>query len=73
MAIPDYQTLMLPLLRLAADGEVHSARSAHDSLAAQFELTELKSAWTEANFSQEQRRFLEFHRENVFRLAAVRR
>jgi len=40
MAIPDYQTLMLPLLRLAADGEVHSARSAHDSLAAQFELTE---------------------------------
>jgi len=40
MAIPDYQTLMLPLLRLAADGEIHNARSAREALAAQFGLTE---------------------------------
>lgn len=26
MAIPDYQTLMLPLLKLAGDGAVHSKR-----------------------------------------------
>ncbi|MFT4564111.1 MAG: restriction endonuclease Mrr, partial [Gammaproteobacteria bacterium] len=28
MAIPDYQSIMLPLLRLASDGEVHRFRSA---------------------------------------------
>lgn len=39
MAIPDYQSIMLPLLRLASDGEVHRFRSAVESLAEQFELT----------------------------------
>lgn len=40
MGIPDYQTLMLPLLRFASDGEEHSLRKAIDFLAAEFELTE---------------------------------
>ena len=38
MAIPDYQTLMLPLLQCAADGEEHSLREATQALADQFEL-----------------------------------
>jgi restriction system protein len=28
MSIPDYQTLMLPLLRIAADGKEHTKREA---------------------------------------------
>ncbi|MEO0985956.1 MAG: restriction endonuclease [Cyanobacteria bacterium J06639_14] len=40
MAIPDYQSIMLPLLRLAVDGEIHRFRSAIEELAEQFELTE---------------------------------
>jgi restriction system protein len=40
MPIPDYQTLMLPLLRLAADGEVHSKRDTVPELALQFGLSE---------------------------------
>lgn len=32
MAIPDYQTLMLPLLRLAADGVDHRFRDAVEQL-----------------------------------------
>jgi restriction system protein len=39
MAIPDYQALMLPLLRLAADGEDHQIRDADQSLAGYFKLT----------------------------------
>lgn len=39
MAIPDYQTLMLPLLRLAADGADHKFRDAVEQLAAEFGLT----------------------------------
>jgi restriction system protein len=39
MAIPDYQTLMLPLLQIAADGREHSLSEARDVLADQFELT----------------------------------
>lgn len=39
MAIPDYQTLMLPLLRLAADGIDHKFRDAVEQLAAEFGLT----------------------------------
>lgn len=38
MAIPDYQTLMLPLLRLAADGHDHRFRDAIETLADEFEL-----------------------------------
>ena len=40
MPIPDYQTLMLPLLKLASDESEHRFRDAIDSLAVQFNLTE---------------------------------
>ncbi len=40
MAIPDYQTLMLPLLKLSSDGEMHSKQEAVDSLSKQFGLSE---------------------------------
>ena len=40
MPIPDYQTLMLPLLRLAGDGGEHRFRDAVEYLAAQFGLTD---------------------------------
>lgn len=39
MAIPDYQMLMLPLLRFAADGKEHTTREAVATLADQFQLT----------------------------------
>lgn len=39
MAIPDFQTIMLPLLRLAADGVEHSVREAAQTLANEFQLT----------------------------------
>lgn len=39
MAIPDYQTVMLPLLRFAGDGEEHSLRETVDALADHFGLT----------------------------------
>jgi len=38
--IPDYQTLMLPLLKLFADGKERTSRSLHEELAIQFQLTE---------------------------------
>lgn len=40
MAIPDYQSVMLPLLRFAADKQEHSLREAVDSLAIGFELSQ---------------------------------
>ncbi|MCK5708763.1 MAG: restriction endonuclease [Candidatus Aureabacteria bacterium] len=40
MPIPDYQTLMLPLLKFASDEKEHSLREAIDSLANQFDLTD---------------------------------
>ena len=42
MAIPDYQTLMLPLLRLAADKKEHSLREAINKLAIEYRLTEVE-------------------------------
>lgn len=39
MAIPDYQTLMLPLLRLLADRDTHSMRCLKERLADEFHLT----------------------------------
>lgn len=39
MTIPDYQTLMLPLLELAADGREHRTRDVLEPLAMRFELT----------------------------------
>ena len=40
MAIPDYQDCMLPLLRLASDGNEHRIRDAIQHIADEFELTE---------------------------------
>ena len=40
MSIPDYQSLMLPLLTLAADGNEHRFRNAVEQLAARFELSD---------------------------------
>lgn len=39
MTIPDYQTLMLPLLKLTGDKEEHSLRMALDTLAKEFNLS----------------------------------
>jgi restriction system protein len=40
MAIPDYQTIMLPLLKFAGDNEEHSLQEAVENLADYFELTD---------------------------------
>lgn len=40
MPIPDYESAMLPLLRLASDGTEHRFRDAVEQLAIQFELTD---------------------------------
>lgn len=40
MAVPDFQTIMLPLVRFASDGKEHSLREAIESLADFFELTQ---------------------------------
>ncbi|GAB4358972.1 MAG: restriction endonuclease [Gammaproteobacteria bacterium] len=40
MPIPDYQTLMLPVLKLAADGKEHKFSDAADELADQFSLSQ---------------------------------
>ena len=55
MAIPDYQSVMLPLLRLAEDGQEHSAREAVEKLADHFgssadERTELLPSGAQATF-----------------------
>ncbi len=39
MAVPDYQMLMLPLLKSTADGQEHTLAQAADEIAEQFELT----------------------------------
>nr|WP_319372477.1 restriction endonuclease [uncultured Methanobacterium sp.] len=40
MGIPDFQSIMLPLLKFASDKQEHSIREAIESLAQQFDLTE---------------------------------
>jgi restriction system protein len=40
MSIPDYQTIMLPLLKIAGDGETHQFRFSVEALAQHFALTE---------------------------------
>jgi restriction system protein len=40
MPIPDYQSIMLPLLKMAGDGKEHRIRDAINDLAAQFGLSE---------------------------------
>ena len=44
MPIPDYQTIMLPLLRLLADGGEHTLRDLVNNLADEFHLTEAERA-----------------------------
>ncbi len=39
MPIPDYQTLMLPVLRILGDGADHTAPAVIDALATEFKLT----------------------------------
>ena len=39
MAIPDYQEIMLPLLELTADGEIHTLRGVKDTLADRLSLS----------------------------------
>lgn len=39
MSVPDFQTLMLPLLRFAADAEEHSVAEARSAIASGFKLT----------------------------------
>ena len=40
MTIPDFQSIMLPLLKLASDGETHNVNDATDKLAKEFNLTD---------------------------------
>jgi len=44
MPIPDYQTLMLPILRMAGDGHEHRFRDAVEQLAKEFRLTDEERA-----------------------------
>ncbi len=44
MAIPDFQTLMLPLMRFIEDGHEHHFRDAVDSIGKEFKLTEAEWA-----------------------------
>lgn len=55
MAIPDYQSIMLPLLRFAADGNEHSLRHAIEGLSEKFGLTDTEK--TELLPSGQQPRF----------------
>jgi restriction system protein len=40
MSVPDFQSLMLPILRITSDGQEHTSSEASDLLAQQFSLTE---------------------------------
>src|SRR5208282_1242754 len=42
MGIPDYQRIMLPLLKRTSDGQEHSFPSLVDALAAEYGLTDLE-------------------------------
>ena len=44
MAIPDYQTCMLPFLRYLSDGNEHTLRDAEENLAEHFKLTPAERA-----------------------------
>ncbi len=46
MAVPDFQTLMLPLLKLASDGQQHTPAEAVEQLAQQFQLSDEDRAET---------------------------
>ena len=55
MAIPDYQSCMLPLLKFYADGQEHTFREAVEALATEFKLTD-----------QERREMLPSGQQEVF-------
>ena len=55
MAIPDFQSIMLPLLKLCADGQEHTNREAIDALAQNFSL-----------FEEEQKQLLPSGQQSVF-------
>jgi restriction system protein len=40
MAVPDFQTLMLPLLELASDGQRHNLAEAIERMAQEFQLSD---------------------------------
>ena len=40
MAVPDFQTMMLPFLAVAGDGQEHTSGGMAESLAGQYKLTE---------------------------------
>jgi restriction system protein len=40
MAVPDFQSLMLPLLRMAGDGREHSVAEARDAMAREFKISD---------------------------------
>lgn len=40
MSVPDFQSLMLPILRISSDGQEHTSTEVSDFLAHQFSLTE---------------------------------
>ena len=40
MAVPDFQSMMLPLMKLARDGKVHSLAEMRDVIADVFDLSE---------------------------------
>lgn len=44
MPIPDYQSIMLPLLRLAGDSKEHRFRDAVEKLATEFQITDAERA-----------------------------
>jgi len=82
MAIPDFQSIMLPLLKLCADGQEHTNREAIDVLAKEFGLTDEERkqllpsgqqsvfdnrvAWTRAHMKMAQ--LVENTRRGVFRV-----
>jgi len=82
MAIPDFQSVMLPLLKFCADGKEHTNRQAIDALAHEFNLTENEQkqllpsgqqcifdnrvAWARAHMKMAE--FVENTRRGVFRV-----
>lgn len=42
MPIPDYETIMLPLLKFSSDANEHSSKEAIESLSKSFKLTKMK-------------------------------
>jgi len=55
MAIPDYETIMLPLMKLGSDKKEHSLREAIDKLATEFNLS-----------TEERRRLLPSGKQEIF-------